>query len=78
MSRKYKQKDQFMAKLEPTNTFHIAFDTKHAAGYIKTVKVTIENDVMDSMDTVRVDLCDHPLYPDLERYVLGNQNRRAK
>lgn len=61
-----------MAKLEPTNVFCVAFDTQKLKGYIETVKVTIENDVMDSMDTARVDLCDHPLYPQLERYVLEN------
>jgi hypothetical protein len=67
-----------MAKLEPTNVFHISFDTKKLDGYIETVKVTIENDVMDSMDKVRVDLCDHPLYPDLERYVLANPSQGEK
>jgi hypothetical protein len=58
--------------LPPTNTFHISFDTKNAAGYIRTVKVTIEHDVMDAMDTARIDLADHPLYADLQRYVLAN------
>jgi hypothetical protein len=64
-----------MAKLEPTNVFQIAFDTQSLKGYIKTVQVTIQNEVMDSMDTARVDLCDHPLYPDLERYVRENPSR---
>jgi hypothetical protein len=58
--------------LEPTNTFHISFNTSGKSGYITTVKVTIERDVMDSMDTARIDLADHPLYKDLQRYVLAN------
>lgn len=59
-------------RLEPTNTFHVAFDTDGHAGYIKTVKVTIEEDVMDSMDAVRIDLADHPLYKQLQQYVRSN------
>jgi hypothetical protein len=61
-----------MAKLEPTNVFCVAFDTQKLKGYIEAVKVTIETDVMDAMDSARVDLCDHPLDPQLERYVLEN------
>lgn len=51
--------------------FHIKFDTM-PGGYLKTVKVTIEEDVMDSMDSVRVDLCEHPLYKALQQYVKAN------
>ena len=58
--------------MEPTNVFYIAFNTKDSAGYIKAVKVTIEEDILDEMDTVRVDLVDHPLYPELQRYVKHN------
>jgi hypothetical protein len=58
--------------LPPTNVFHISFETKGHAGYIKAVKVTIEHDVMDTMDEVRVDLADHPLYRALQSYVKGN------
>lgn len=61
-----------MPKLEPTNIFQVSFDTKKLHGYISTVQVTLENGVMDAMDSARVDLCDHPLYKDLERYVLEN------
>lgn len=58
--------------LEPTNTFHISFQTSGMAGYIQTVKVTIENDVMDVLDSARIDLADHPLYKALQAYVLSN------
>lgn len=53
------------------NTLHIKFDTLKD-GYIKTVKVTVEEDVMDAADMVRVDLADHPLYKALQKYVRDN------
>lgn len=53
--------------LPPTNEFHIQF------GYIKAVKITIEEDVMVDLDEeVRVDLADHPLYKALQNYVKAN------
>ncbi|MCP5340407.1 MAG: hypothetical protein H7A16_09575 [Sinobacteraceae bacterium] len=55
----------------PTNEFHIKFDTM-PGGYIKTVKVTIEEDVMDAADSARIDLADHPLYRALQEYVRNN------
>ncbi len=58
--------------LPPTNKFQIAFEVKGHGGYIKTVQITIENDVMDAMDHARVDLADHPLYKHLQAYVLSN------
>lgn len=68
--------------LQPTNVFCVAFETrdpktgKQHAGYVKAVQVTIEHVVMDTMDSARVDLADHPLYAELERYVLSNPSRR--
>ncbi|MBP6543219.1 MAG: hypothetical protein KA265_11555 [Piscinibacter sp.] len=58
-------------QLEPTNTFCIAFDVLDS-GYVKAVKVTIEEDVMDASDRARVDLADHPLYEKLQQYVKNN------
>lgn len=58
-------------KLPPTNTFHIQFETTDS-GYLKTVKVTLEHDVMDSVDVARIDLANHPLYKQLQQYVLSN------
>lgn len=55
----------------PNKEFHIKFDTV-PGGYIKTVKITIEEDVMDAADSARIDLADHPLYKDLQAYVLNN------
>ena len=59
-----------MAKT-PT-TFAIDFDTKSHKGYVTAVKVTLERDVVEMDETVRVDLCNHPLYPHLVRYVQLN------
>ena len=52
-------------------TYNIAFNTM-PGGYLRTVKVTIEEDVMDAADKVRVDLCDNPLYKELQTYVKNN------
>ena len=53
-------------------TYHIAFDTKTRPGYVLAVKVTIETDVVMGDEVVSIDLADHPLYKDLQAYVLGN------
>jgi hypothetical protein len=58
--------------LPPTNTFCISFETRGLKGYIKAVKITIEEDVMDAMDECRIDLADHPLYKQLQQYVKAN------
>lgn len=59
--------------LPPTNAFHIAFNTDGHAGYIKAVKVTIEYDMLPATDEeFRIDLADHPLYKELQRYVRSN------
>lgn len=56
----------------PTNVFCIQFSTKDSAGYIKAVKVTIEHEIVDLDETVRIDLADHPLYGALQQYVKAN------
>lgn len=56
----------------PDNEFHIAFKTKGHAGYVKSVKVTLEADILDPDGMYRIDLADHPLYPSLQRYVKEN------
>jgi hypothetical protein len=56
---------------QPAVTYQVQFKTV-AGGYITTVDVTLSEGVMDIIDTARVDLADHPLYPALQRYVLDN------
>lgn len=70
--------------LPPTDTYCIAFETKDPetgkshAGYLKAVQVTIKHEVMDTTDTARVDLADHPLYKYLENYVHANPSAPRK
>lgn len=54
-------------------TYHVAFDTKSRPGYVLAVKVTIETDVVLEDETVQIDLVNHPLYKDLQAYVLANR-----
>lgn len=57
--------------------YHIDFDTKEYPGRIKSLTVELGMGILRNMDErVRVDLCDHPDYPKLERYVLANPSRR--
>lgn len=56
--------------------YHVAFDTRSRPGYVVTTKIVISNDVLASSDeSVRIDLVNHPLYPDLEKYVLANSRK---
>lgn len=53
--------------------YFIDFDTKEMPGRIVGVKVTLDNQILTDMKReVRIDLCDHPLYPKLVRYVQSN------
>lgn len=65
-----------MASHELGAEYHVHFDTKSLKGALKTVKVTLENDVISGNQEARVDLADHPLYPYLEQYVLDNPSNR--
>lgn len=62
-------------KLPPAKEYHISFNTKDSAGYIKAVKVALSEDIVDLDESVRIDLADHPLYPALQNYVLQNLKR---
>jgi len=54
----------------------VSFDTKDMPGKIKSVRVELSTYVLGPNDSVRVDLKDHPLYPQLEAYVLANPSRK--
>lgn len=66
--------------LPPDGTFGIEFDTKNleGAGAIKYVKVTLSHDVLMPDESVFVNLCEHPLYPALEKYVRANMTRNRR
>jgi hypothetical protein len=52
--------------------YGISFDTQEMPGKVVAVSVALDKLIMRQTDSVRVDLCDHPLYPHLQRYVLAN------
>ncbi len=53
--------------------FYIDFDTRIEPGKIVAVRVRIDQVTISDMDVpMRLDLCDHPLYGELQRYVKGN------
>lgn len=57
----------------PKGSYLIAFDTISTPGAIRAVRVTIEPDIiMPDAEEHRIDLTDHPLYPQLRQYVLSN------
>lgn len=59
--------------MSETNTFYIDFDTNSHPGAIQAVKVTIELELIKDMDkSLNIALFDHPLYPELQRYVKAN------
>lgn len=59
-------------KTKQGQRYAIDFNTKEMPGKIVAVTVALDTLVMGEKDTVRVDLCDHPLYPKLIEYVLKN------
>ena len=68
-----------MKNLAPTDTFHIAFDTKTMPSKIIVTTVKLTREIVDKsclQQAFRVDLCDHPLYPQLARYVAENPVRK--
>lgn len=60
--------------------YHIAFDTKSTPGFLRSVKVTLELDMLpddtgmpaDQQEKYNIALCDHPLYAELRRYCEAN------
>jgi len=54
------------------NKFCIEFKTSAVPGKVLATQVILEQIIMGKKDSVRLDLCDHPLYPLLEQYVLAN------
>lgn len=59
--------------------YHISFNTKELPGRIKAVSVTLDNEIIKDMGKrMSIDLCNHPLYPALVRYVKANPAREEK
>lgn len=58
--------------------FSISFDTQDTPGRIQAVWVELGVWFMRDKDVANVNLVDHPLYPQLERYVLANPSETKK
>jgi hypothetical protein len=52
--------------------YAIAFDTLEMPGTVVCVSVQLSKLIIRPNDSVRVDLVDHPLYPQLCQYVRDN------
>lgn len=55
--------------------YSISFDTQEAPGRVRAVWVELGHWFMKPTNVAAVNLVDHPLYPELERYVLANPSR---
>jgi hypothetical protein len=59
------------------DVYYIDFDTKAVPGKLKAVKVQIGEEVLEANDTpLAINLCEHPLYAQLERYVRENPSAK--
>ena len=59
--------------------FFIDFNTKVAAPKLQAVRVRIDSVLITKMDKqLHINLCEHPLYRELERYVKANPYRPAQ
>lgn len=57
--------------------YHISFDTKDMPGRIKAVTVELGIDIMREQSVADISLAAHPLYPQLEQYVLANPSGKV-
>lgn len=58
--------------------YSIAFNTTEFPGRVRAVWVELGHWFMKPKDVAHVDLRDHPLYPELEGYVLANPSGRHR
>ena len=55
------------------NEYFISFDTKINPGKIEAIRVRIDVVTIEDMQKkMNIDLCNHPLYSDLKKYVESN------
>jgi len=54
------------------NKFCVEFKTSSIPNRVVATQVTLESIIMAPKDSVKVNLVDHPLYKNLEQYVLAN------
>lgn len=56
----------------------VSFDTTEMPGRVVGISIAIGKVFLKDIDSVRVDLCNHPLYEKLETYVLDNPSKKNK
>ena len=63
-----------MGKFDPTDTFHLEFDTLSMPGAIVVTEVTIKRRIVfDRKAVFRLDLNRHPLFRHLVSYIDNNR-----
>jgi hypothetical protein len=56
--------------------YYISFDTKSNPGKLEAIRIRIDNVTITDMNKkLNIALCDHPLYSDLQKYVLSNRQK---
>ncbi len=59
--------------------FYIAFDTREMHPQLLATRVDLKQEVIrDDGRQLPINLCDHPLYRQLEQYVLANPSKKRK
>jgi hypothetical protein len=57
--------------------YYIDFDSKSKPGKLVAVKVTVQKVTIDDMNkSLPINLCEDPLYAELERYILSNPSKK--
>lgn len=57
--------------------FYVGFDTNSKPGKLLGVYVIVGQAEVADTEAARIDLASHPLYPQIEAYVMGNLMRDA-
>lgn len=63
--------------MKPADKYYIEFNCAPDGKMIEGYSVALAREFIRDMDTsLRIDLCCHPLYPALEKYVLANPTKK--
>jgi hypothetical protein len=59
--------------------YYISFDTKSNPGKLEAIRVRLDCEtIADMKRPLSIDLCNHPLYAELEEYVLANPTKKGE
>lgn len=62
------------SRLDDSNLYYVSFDTKTYPGKLAAVRIRLDTCVIADMNIpLPINLCEHPLYRDLQNYVDGNR-----